>query len=170
MMHSRVLYPGTFDPLTNGHFDLAQRAARLFSQVIVVVAKHTTKTPLFDIEQRIALAKTAFKHCANIEVLGFDGLLIECAKKHKAPLVLRGLRAVSDFEYEFQLASMNRNMMPELETLFLTPAEQYSFVSASLVREIARLGGDAGRFVPPNVAAALQNLPPSAGCALSNRG
>ena len=155
-MNKTVIYPGTFDPLTNGHFDLAQRAARLFERVIVAVAKNPSKTPLFDLNKRIALAKEALKGLANIEVTGFEGLLIDCARQHQAHVILRGLRAVSDFEYEFQLASMNRNMMPELETLFLTPAEQHSFISANLVREIAKLGGDVTQFVPAIVAKALK--------------
>jgi pantetheine-phosphate adenylyltransferase len=155
-MQTKAIYPGTFDPITNGHLDLAQRASRLFEQVIVAVAKHPSKTPVFAIDERIALAKEALKDLANVTVCGFDGLLIHCAKQHDAQLILRGLRAVSDFEYEFQLASMNRNMMPDLETLFLTPAEQHSFISANLVREIASLGGDVAQFVPQVVAKALQ--------------
>lgn len=155
-MNKTVIYPGTFDPLTNGHFDLAQRASRLFERVIVAVAKNPSKTPLFDLNKRIALAKEALKGLANVEVAGFEGLLIDCARQHQAHVILRGLRAVSDFEYEFQLASMNRNMMPELETLFLTPAEQHSFISANLVREIAKLGGDVAQFVPAIVAQALK--------------
>jgi pantetheine-phosphate adenylyltransferase len=151
-----VIYPGTFDPITNGHLDLAQRAARLFEKVIIAVAKNPSKTPLFDLSKRIELASAALKTLSNVEVTGFEGLLIDCAKTHQAHVILRGLRAVSDFEYEFQLASMNRNMMPELETLFLTPAEQYSFISANLVREIAKLGGDVAQFVPPIVAQALK--------------
>ena len=157
-MNKTVIYPGTFDPITNGHFDLVQRAARLFERVIVAVAKNPSKTPLFSLNKRIELAKQALQDLTNVEVLGFQGLLIDCAKQHKAHVILRGLRAVSDFEYEFQLASMNRNMMSELETLFLTPAEQYSFISANLVREIARLGGDVTQFVPASVAQALQAI------------
>jgi len=155
-MRTTVIYPGTFDPLTNGHFDLAQRAARLFEKLIVAVAKNPSKTPLFVLKKRIALAEHTFKDLTNVEVVGFEGLLIDCAKQHNAHVILRGLRAVSDFEYEFQLASMNRNMMPELETLFLTPAEQHSFISANLVREIASLGGDVTQFVPGIVAQALK--------------
>lgn len=157
-MNTTVIYPGTFDPITNGHFDLAQRAARLFGRVILAVAKNSSKTPLFDLNKRIELAKEALKDLSNIEVTGFDGLLIDCAKQHNAHVILRGLRAVSDFEYEFQLASMNRNMMPELETLFLTPAEQHSFISANLVREIASLGGNVTQFVPASVAKALERF------------
>ncbi len=155
-MEKIVLYPGTFDPITNGHLDLVQRAARLFERVIVAVAKNPGKAPLFPLAERIELATAALKGLHNVEITGFEGLLIECARQHKAHVILRGLRAVSDFEYEFQLASMNRNMMPELETLFLTPAEQHSFISANLVREIANLGGDVAQFVPPVVAQALR--------------
>lgn len=155
-MNKTIIYPGTFDPITNGHFDLAQRASRLFERVIVAVAKNPSKTPLFDLNKRIELTTQALKGLVNVKVTGFEGLLIECAREQHAHVILRGLRAVSDFEYEFQLASMNRNMMPELETLFLTPAEQYSFISANLVREIANLGGDVTQFVPAVVAQALK--------------
>ena len=155
-MNRIVIYPGTFDPITNGHLDLVQRAARLFEHVIVAVSKNLHKTSLFDLDKRIELAKNALENLNNVTVTGFDGLLIDCAKQHKARVILRGLRAVSDFEYEFQLASMNRNMMPELETLFLTPSEQHSFISANLVREIASLGGNVAQFVPPIVAQALR--------------
>lgn len=155
-MKKIVIYPGTFDPITNGHLDLAQRAARLFEQVIIAVAKNSNKEPLFDLDQRIQLASKALENLNNVKVIGFEGLLIAFAKQHNAHVILRGLRAVSDFEYEFQLASMNRNMMPTLETLFLTPAEQHSFISANLVREIANLGGDVAQFVPANVAQALK--------------
>jgi pantetheine-phosphate adenylyltransferase len=155
-MKTTAIYPGTFDPMTNGHLDLVQRGARLFNQLIVAVAKNPAKNPLFTLNQRIELAQSTLQHLANVSVCGFEGLLIDCARQYKAEIILRGLRAVSDFEYEFQLASMNRNMMPELETLFLTPAEQYSFISANLVREIAKLGGDVAQFVPPNVARALK--------------
>lgn len=151
-----VIYPGTFDPFTNGHLDLVQRAVCLFEHVIVAIAKSPTKKPCFDFDERIKLAKSALQHLASVCVYGFEGLLIDCARQHKAHVILRGLRAVSDFEHEFQLASMNRNMMPDLETLFLTPAEHYSFISASLVREIAKLGGDVTQFVPPVVALALK--------------
>lgn len=155
-MNTKVIYPGTFDPMTNGHLDLVQRAAQLFSTVIVAVAKSPSKTPLFSIDERIDLARVVLKDLMNVQVHGFDGLLIHCAQEYHSRVILRGLRAVSDFEYEFQLASMNRKMMPGLETLFLTPAEQHSFISANLVREIASLGGDVAQFVPPVVAEALQ--------------
>jgi pantetheine-phosphate adenylyltransferase len=156
LMKTKVIYPGTFDPMTNGHLDLVQRAARLFATVIVAVAKNPSKTPVFSVDERIALAQAVLKDLSNVQVHGFDGLLINCAKEYNARVILRGLRAVSDFEYEFQLASMNRKMMPDLETLFLTPAEQHSFISANLVREIASLGGDVAQFVPAVVAQALQ--------------
>lgn len=155
-MKTKVIYPGTFDPMTNGHLDLVQRAARLFETVIVAVAKNPSKAPAFSVDERIRLAKAVLNDLHNVQVQGFDGLLIDCAKEYKAQVILRGLRAVSDFEYEFQLASMNRKMMPDLETLFLTPAEQHSFISANLVREIASLGGNVAQFVPAVVAEALQ--------------
>lgn len=142
--------------MTNGHLDLVQRAARLFETVIVAVAKNPSKTPAFSVDERIRLAKAVLIDLNNVQVEGFDGLLINCAKAYNACVILRGLRAVSDFEYEFQLASMNRKMMPDLETLFLTPAEQHSFISANLVREIASLGGNVAQFVPAIVAEALQ--------------
>ncbi len=155
-MKTKVIYPGTFDPMTNGHLDLVQRAAQLFSTVIVAVVKNPSKAPVFSIDERIHLARVVLKDLMNVQVHGFDGLLINCAKQYHSRVILRGLRAVSDFEYEFQLASMNRKMMPYLETLFLTPAEQHSFISANLVREIASLGGNVAQFVPPVVAEALQ--------------
>lgn len=154
-MKKTILYPGTFDPLTNGHYDLIQRASRLFDRVIVAVAKDSGKTPLFSFEKRILLAKQGLSSLKNVVVHGFSGLLVDCARQHQVHLLLRGLRAVSDFEYEFQLAGMNRCLMPELETLFLTPAEKYAFISARLVREVARLGGDVRPFVPENVAQAF---------------
>jgi pantetheine-phosphate adenylyltransferase len=155
-MKTKVIYPGTFDPMTNGHLDLVERAARLFETVIVAVAKNPSKAPAFSVDERIALAREVLKDLSNVQIHGFDGLLINCAKEYNARVILRGLRAVSDFEYEFQLASMNRKMQPDLETLFLTPAEQYSFISANLVREIASLGGNVAQFVPEVVAEALQ--------------
>jgi pantetheine-phosphate adenylyltransferase len=155
-MKTKVIYPGTFDPMTNGHLDLVERAARLFETVIVAVARNPNKTPAFSVDERIHLAKKVLIDFNNVQVVGFDGLLIQCAKAYNAHVILRGLRAVSDFEYEFQLASMNRKMLPDLETLFLTPAEQYAFISANLVREIASLGGDVSQFVPAVVAEALE--------------
>jgi pantetheine-phosphate adenylyltransferase len=155
---SRVaVYPGTFDPITNGHIDLVTRAAPLFDRLIVAIADSTTKGPSFDLAERISLARVALAGVANIEVRGFATLLADLVEEVGAGVILRGLRAVSDFEYEFQLASMNRHLIPSAETLFLTPAEQYSFISSSLVREIARLGGDVSGFVHPVVQQALRN-------------
>ncbi len=146
-----VLYPGTFDPITNGHLDLIERAARLFDKVVVAVADSQGKNPLFDVETRVELVKNVVNNIPGVEVCGFKGLLVNLAKEKKAIALLRGLRAVSDFEYEFQLANMNRHLAPELESLFLTPSEQYSFISSTLVREVASLGGDVSEFVPPAV-------------------
>jgi len=146
-----AVYPGTFDPITNGHSDLVGRASRLFDKVIVAVAQHTAKKTVCDIDQRVELARIALEDLPNVEVLPFEGLLVEFCRKTEANLVIRGLRAVSDFEYEFQLAGMNRRLAPEIETIFLTPAEQYAFISSTLVREIARLGGDVSEFVHPEV-------------------
>lgn len=151
-----AVYPGTFDPITNGHIDLIDRAAPLFERVIVGVAESPGKGPALPLEQRVELARQALTQHPHVEVQGFDGLLAHFVKDVGGGVLLRGLRAVSDFEYEFQLASMNRHLIPEVETLFLTPAEQYGFISSSLVREISRLGGDVSGFVPPAVAAALQ--------------
>ena len=151
----RVVYPGTFDPITRGHEDVVRRAAGLFAEVIVAVAESRTKT-LFTLGERVDMAREAFADFANVRVEGFNDLLINFARAHDARVVLRGLRAVSDFEYEFQLAGMNRNLYPEMETLFLTPAEQYTFISATMVREVARYGGDVSKFVSPLVAARLQ--------------
>lgn len=151
-----AVYPGTFDPITNGHIDLVARAAPLFDEVVVAIAESPGKAPGFDHEQRIALAKAALGGLDNVRVCGFDNLLAHFVADLGAGVLLRGLRAVSDFEYEFQLASMNRHLIPQVETLFLTPAEAYSFISSSLVREIARLGGDVAQFVPPVVQVALR--------------
>lgn len=150
-----VIYPGTFDPITNGHTDLVERACRLFDKVIVAVAASSRKGPLFTLEERVTLAKQALSHLNNIEVCGFDILLVNFAKEKKACGVLRGLRAVSDFEYEFQLANMNRAIEPEVESLFLTPSDHLSYISSSLVKEIGSLGGDVSKFVPPVVVQAL---------------
>lgn len=151
-----AVYPGTFDPITNGHVDLVDRAAPLFERLIVGVAQSPGKGPALPLELRVELAKQALGQHANVEVRGFSGLLAHFVREVDAGVILRGLRAVSDFEYEFQLASMNRHLIPGVETLFLTPAEQYGFISSSLVREISRLGGDVSGFVPAAVAAALQ--------------
>lgn len=150
-----VVYPGTFDPITNGHVDLIHRAARLFDRVIVAVALDTGKTPLFTIDERVALARASLADQPNVEILPFEGLLVSFTRDLGMSVIMRGLRAVSDFEYEFQLASMNRRMAPDIETLFLTPAEKYAYISSSLVREIARLRGDVSTFVTPPVQAAL---------------
>ena len=150
-----AVYPGTFDPITNGHVDLVSRASNLFDQIIVGVAESPGKSPALPLAERVALTRTALSEIPNIEVRGFDSLLAHFVHEVGAGVLLRGLRAVSDFEYEFQLASMNRHLIPDVETLFLTPAEQHSFLSSTLVREIARLGGDVSGFVHPDVAAAL---------------
>jgi pantetheine-phosphate adenylyltransferase len=154
---SRIaVYPGTFDPITNGHADLVARAAPLFDRVVVAVAQSTGKGPCFEMEERVELAKVALADIPNVEIRGFDTLLADFVREINAGVILRGLRAVSDFEYEFQLASMNRHLIPQAETLFLTPAEQYSFLSSSLVREIARLDGDVSGFVHPAVQQAMR--------------
>jgi len=150
-----AVYPGTFDPITNGHTDLVQRAARLFDRVIVAIAANPHKRPAFATERRAELARTALAGLDNVEVDTFDTLLADFVRARGARVILRGLRAVSDFEFEFQLAGMNRHLAPGVETLFLTPAEQYTFISSSLVREIAELGGDVSPFVHPAVGAAL---------------
>ncbi|MGR9044245.1 MAG: pantetheine-phosphate adenylyltransferase [Gammaproteobacteria bacterium] len=147
-MKMTAIYPGTFDPVTNGHLDLIARASRLYEKVIVAVAVSSNKTPLFSIEERVELAKAVTVGFSNVVVIGFDNLLVDCAREHDANVIVRGLRAVSDFEYEFQLAGMNRRLSPELETVFLTPAEQYEFISSSMIREIAKLNGDVSSFVP----------------------
>ena len=150
-MSNIAVYPGTFDPITNGHTDLVARASRLCDKVIVAVAEHTAKSTVCDTEQRVELARIALAGCDNVEVVAFEGLLVDFCTNAGANLVIRGLRAVSDFEYEFQLAGMNRRLAPGIETIFLTPAEQYTFISSTLVREIARLGGDVSEFVHPEV-------------------
>jgi pantetheine-phosphate adenylyltransferase len=154
-----AIYPGTFDPITNGHTDLVERAARIFDKVVLGVAKGQSgsKQPVFSIDERVSLAKEVLADIGNVEVIQFDGLLVEFVAQQQAQVILRGLRAVSDFEYEFQLASMNRHLNQDIETLFLTPAEQYSYISSSLVREIAALGGDVTPFVHGKVATALNN-------------
>jgi pantetheine-phosphate adenylyltransferase len=151
-----AVYPGTFDPITSGHVDLVDRAAPLFERLVIGVAESPSKRPALPLQLRVDLAREALSHHGNVEVRGFDSLLAHFVKEVGGGVLLRGLRAVSDFEYEFQLASMNRHLIPDVETLFLTPAEQYGFISSSLVREISRLGGDVSGFVPPAVASALQ--------------
>jgi len=147
-MHIKAIYPGTFDPITDGHLDLILRASKLFSEVIVAIASNQGKAPLFSIEERVEMAEEVTAQLSNVKIIGFSNLLVDCAKEYDADVVLRGLRAVSDFEYEFQMAGMNRRLSPELETMFLTPAEQYEFISSSMIREIAKLNGDVSSFVP----------------------
>ncbi len=154
-MTNRVVYPGTFDPITNGHKDLIERAAAMFDEVIVAIAASEKKGPLFTLQERVALAEESLAHLSNIKVVGFSKLLAHFCADQNANILLRGLRAVSDFEYEFQLANMNRQLAPDLETVFLTPAEHLSYISSSLVREIALLDGDISKFVPAPVATAL---------------
>ncbi|HEB92502.1 MAG TPA: pantetheine-phosphate adenylyltransferase [Gammaproteobacteria bacterium] len=156
-MQAAAIYPGTFDPITLGHTDLVTRAARLFDRVIVAVAANTSKQTVFRLDERLSMARTVLAEHPNVEVCTFDGLLVEFARTRKASVILRGLRAVSDFEYEFQLAGMNRKLAPDIETMFLTPAEQYTYISSSLVREIATLGGNVAPFVHDTVMAELMN-------------
>jgi pantetheine-phosphate adenylyltransferase len=154
--HNVAIYPGTFDPVTKGHVDLVNRASRVFDKVVVAIAESPHKNPLFSLDERIEMTRADLDGIEGVEVVGFSNLLIEFAAEKGANVLVRGLRAVSDFEYEFQLASMNRRLHAEIETLFLTPDEKYSFISSSLVKEIARLGGDVSKFVSPVVEAALQ--------------
>jgi len=152
----KAVYPGTFDPLTRGHEDLVRRASALFGSLILGIADSKTKRTFFTLQERVEMAHEVLGNVKNLQVVGFTGLLIDFVRKHDAHVVLRGLRAVSDFEYEFQLAGMNRNLYPEMETIFLTPSEQHMFISATLVREIATLGGDVSKFVHPLVEAKLR--------------
>ena len=156
-MSITAVYPGTFDPITSGHFDLIERAARFYACLLIAVADNKNKQSLFTLEERVALAKEVTGNLPNVKVVGFSGLLVDFVKEIDGSVLLRGLRAVSDFEYEFQLASMNRKLAPEVETMFMTPAEQYAFISSSLVREISALGGDVSEFVHPVVGKALKN-------------
>lgn len=156
-MQTNVIYPGTFDPITNGHLDIIRRAARMFSTVVVGVAENKVKNPFFSVKERIDLIMVAIQDIPNVSVVGFDCLLIEFVKQQNAQVILRGLRAVSDFEYEFQLAGMNRNLAKDIETVFLTPAVDLMYISSSLVREIALLHGDVSKFVPQVVANALRD-------------
>jgi pantetheine-phosphate adenylyltransferase len=151
-----AVYPGTFDPITNGHTDLVARAARVFPKVVVAIAESPHKKPLFSLEERIELSRNQMSHLGNVEVVGFGNLLVEFVQQIGAGIIIRGLRAVSDFEYEFQLASMNRHLAPDVETMFLTPDEDYSFISSSLVKEIARLDGDVSEFVCDEVQQAMK--------------
>jgi pantetheine-phosphate adenylyltransferase len=155
-MQRIAVYPGTFDPITNGHTDLVSRAARVFPKVIIAIAESPHKKPLFCLEERIQLSQNQMAHLDNVEVVGFSNLLVEFVQQIGASVIIRGLRAVSDFEYEFQLASMNRHLAPAVETLFLTPDEDYSFISSSLVKEIARLNGDVSEFVCKEVQQAMR--------------
>ena len=152
-----IVYPGTFDPITKGHIDLVERASNLFDRVVIAIASSERKNPLFSLPDRIKLAEECLRHIPNIEIKGFDYLLVEFVKDCRAQAVMRGLRAVSDFEYEFQLANMNRALNPKIESIFLTPAEKFSYVSSSLVSEIASLSGDVSKFVTPNVETALND-------------
>ena len=152
-----ALFPGTFDPITNGHIDLIQRAAKMFDEVVVSIATSQKKGPRFTLQERIGLAEKVLADCPNVKVKGFDILLVDFAEQQNASVLIRGLRAVSDFEYEFQLASMNRNLAPGIESLFLMPADEYSFISSSLVKEVASLGGDISKFVHPLVNEALKS-------------
>ena len=154
-MGSRAMYPGTFDPITNGHNDLVRRACRIFDKVVVAIAANPGKAPLFTLDQRVDLARRVLADLPNVEVTGYTGLTVEFARARGLNVIMRGLRAVSDFEFEFQLASMNRRLNPQIESIFLTPAEQYAFISSSLVREVAKLGGNIAPFVHPKVEAAL---------------
>ena len=156
-MQKIAVYPGTFDPVTNGHADLVRRAMHVFDKVVVGIASSPQKEPVFSLQERVDLANVVFADNKNIEVCGFSGLLVDFARNQNAVAVLRGLRAVSDFEFEFQLASMNRHLDPTLESIFLTPAEQFSFISSSLVREVVSLGGDVSQFVHPDVEQALKS-------------
>ena len=156
-MSTTAIYPGTFDPVTNGHTDLVERASKLFGKVIVAIAANSQKGTTFSLDERIAMAQTALSGLKNITICGFDSLLVDFAREHKARVIVRGLRAVSDFEYEFQLAGMNRRLAPDIETLFLTPAEKYAYISSSLVKEIASLGGDVSEFVHADVRDALKS-------------
>lgn len=150
-----AVYPGTFDPITRGHQDLIQRAAGLFDQLVVAVASSSGKKPLFNLEERVELIKASTRELKNVRVVAFDCLLADFCREQRARVIIRGLRAVSDFEYEFQLAGMNRHLVPEVETIFLTPAEKFTYLSSSLIKEIAGLGGDVSEFVHPAVLAAL---------------
>jgi len=154
-MGSRAMYPGTFDPITNGHDDLVRRACRIFDHVVVAIAANPGKAPLLPLEQRMDLARRVLADVGNVEVAGYSGLTVEFARKHGLNAIVRGLRAVSDFEFEFQLATMNRHLSDEVETVFLTPTERFNFVSSTLIREIASFGGDVREFVHPVVAEAL---------------
>jgi len=153
---NRAVYPGTFDPITRGHEDLVRRATRVFDEVIVAIAVSSSKKTFFTLEERVAMAKQVLSDCDNVKVISFSGLLMDFLRQQNARIIVRGLRAASDFEYEFQMAGMNRSIYPDVETLFMTPSEQYMFISATIVREIATLGGNADAFVHPSVAQKLR--------------
>lgn len=154
-MQKRAIYPGTFDPITNGHIDIITRASKMFDRVILAIAASPSKKPMFDLNERVALAQQAIAHLDNVEVVGFSDLMANFAHDRQATILIRGLRAVADFEYEMQLAHMNRHLMPELESVFLMPSKEWSFISSSLVKEVARHQGDVTDFLPPNVHQAL---------------
>lgn len=154
-MNITALYPGTFDPVTNGHTDLVRRACNIFGKVIIAIAEHPDKLPLFSLDERVALATSILGDFKGVEIIGFDNLLVDCVRQNEATVILRGLRAVSDFEYEFQMAGMNRHLAPDIETVFMTPSDHLMLISSSLVKEIARLGGSVGEFVDPLVEKAL---------------
>lgn len=155
-LHTKILYPGTFDPITNGHVDLVNRAVKLFDEVVIAVALGHHKKPLFSFEERVSMVKTVFSDLPQVSVVGFEGLLVDFMRENNATAVLRGLRAMSDFEYEFQLANMNRELDENFEAVFLTPSQDYSFISSTMIREIAKLGGDVAKFVPPCVLRGFQ--------------
>ena len=155
-MKRNAIYPGTFDPITNGHHDLVRRAASIFDRVVVAIAANPNKTPMFPLEKRVNLARQVLADLTNVEVVGYSGLTVEFARQHQLSVIVRGLRAVSDFEFEFQLANMSRHLDRDIETVFLTPQEQFTFISSSLIREIAVLGGETREFVHPIVAAELK--------------
>ena len=157
-MNRTAIYPGTFDPITNGHHDLVRRAAGIFERVIVAIAANPNKAPMFPLDARVDMARRVLHDLPNVSVVGYSGLTVEFARANKAAVVVRGLRAVSDFEFEFQLANMNRHMVRDIETVFLTPQEQFTFISSTLVREIAILGGDVKEFVHPVVAVELKKM------------
>lgn len=154
-MKTIALYPGTFDPITNGHTDLVRRACRIFDGVVIAVAANPEKQPMFTLDERVALATEVLSEVKGVRITGFDNLLVDCVRQNGAQVILRGIRAVSDFEYEFQMAGMNRRLADDIETVFMTPSERDTFISASLVKEIATLGGDVKEFVDTRVAAAL---------------
>lgn len=155
-MKLKAIYPGTFDPITNGHLDIIDRAAKIFPEIIIAVATNKAKSPFFPLETRIQLIKEAVSHLPGVQVFGFNNLLMDFVQEQQANVILRGLRAVSDFEYEFQLAAMNRRLYKQVETMFLTPSENFMFISSTLVREIANFNGDVSQFVPPGVVKELQ--------------